>query len=478
MKNILLVVMLFISGLSIAQQLPTDVWGIRNVVRNSDNVQTSVYLSRSSEDLCFDGFTISAPTRFVRIPSSGNNIIGVGTDVNNLTNYTVLGSFAPQPQWGFYIGSGQSRSRANEVARVCVNRVTEIRDVRFSGGDGQEIIAFTYEAITSGRFRVWVEDAANGHTRVRLNGGTLDYYERNGGTVDPISFTVPQRQVGNAYVIKMAATTDLDIPISQETPIIQGTRVISIDSRGVQFITASNNVGADNIWLDRIQREPGAGRNRGRFKEGATRHWSRAGGKIRRYTINFNQPSGGSHDLYTYEAIQINTQREGDSNRWIRQLNGPRIHMTWRQTAAPSKSDVWYNIKWRLELPPGWNQNDISQTQIRLYSAGNDIPWTIGGDQYGGNVADLLSNGAVLTNWRYADNNWEVGVGFHYHGSTYRIKLVDHVSHGGAYPTSGSAYTGGVYNQIGGTPWNYDFYSNRHTTGGHHPGSINFNSGW
>ena len=91
----------------------------------------------------------------------------------------------------------------------------------------------------------------------------------------------------------------------------------------------------------------------------------------------------------------------------------------------------------------------------------------------------MLNGHRTLTNWRYTDNEWEVGIRFTARGRTYGIKLVDHISHNEGRRTSGTDRTGGVYNQIGAAPWNYDFYSNRNSNGGgHHPGRIHFENSW
>ena len=471
--------MLFISSISIAQNLPTDVWGIRNVVRNSDNEQVSVYLSRSSEDLCLDGFTISAPTRYVRIPSSGDNIVGVGTDLNSLTNYTVLGSFAPQPQGGAYTGSGQNRSRTTTTANTCVNRVTGIRNVRFSGGgDGHEFLSFNYSATEAGRFRVWIVDVGSGNdVPVRLV-SFGDYYEFDGGASRPISITVPERELGNAYEIRMAAVSDLDLAIVQETPIIGGTRITNINSSRIEFITASNDLGADDIWLDRFHRGDSPSRSRGRFKTGARLVEERVGGKIREYVVTF-----GSTELYTYEGIQVNAQRGAQSNRHDRALNGPTIEYTWRNAGARDNDDAWINIQWRVNLPPGWRESGLSNYQIRIYSRDNGVN-RIHLNNAADSRSEFLSGnntwGSGITH-RYADNDWELGVGVDYNGRTYRIKIVDNVGHGehngGNRPRNGDR-TGGVTNSIGGVPINRDHSGTSSTHGGHRPGSINFNDGW
>ena len=481
--------MLFLSGFSIAQNLPRDVFGIRDLLlENGDSFQRIQYLTRSAAELCHADHDIADTAhRYVRIPSSGANIIGIGTDANSLTNYTVLGSFRSQPRTGFYGantgGLLSSQINWNTVPRTrlaetdptpCETRVTEIRDINFSGGDGIEVLSFHYTANEPSLFRVWVIDVANGNTPVRV-ANNREYYEFHGGTVDPVSFSVPQRQIGNVYEIRMAAVSDLDLVTIQEAPIVVGTRILSIDSRGLQFITASNNAGADNIWLDRIHRGDTPSRNRNRFKEGVTtKHWSRAGDKVRRYTISFS-----NGELYTYESIQLNTQRTGDSNRWVRQLNGPRVHFTWRNRAS---NDAWYSLNWRVELPPGWTASDISNPQVRMYSRGNDLPWTLNPDV---SVSQMLNSHQTLTNWRYTDNEWELGVRFTARGRTYAIKLVDHISHNEDRRTSGTDRTGGLYNQVrntgrnGNEPWNYDFYSNRNQNGGgHHPGRVHFENTW
>ena len=491
MKNLILMVMLFLSGFSIAQnQLPTDVWGIRNTgFQGQTPLSHRVYLSRSSEELCHDMFEIADPSRYVRIPSSGDNIIGVGTDLNNLTNYTVLGSFTPQPRFGFYEAHQQhdgvdfetvarTRSGAYNDPAPCVNRVTEIRDVRFSvNGAGDEIIAFTYEASAPGRFRVWIEDAGNNNARVRVNGGTADHYERNGGTVDPVSLSLPRRQVGNAYVIKMAAVSDLDEVYSQEAPIVGGTRITNINSDRIEFITASNDLGPDVIWLDRFHRENRpSSRTRGRFKTGATKNWERAGGKIRKFTVEF-----GSTDLYTYEGVQVNAERGEQPNRSVRALNGATITFTWRNAGEPSKGDAWIGINWRLELPPGWRESGITNPQIRIYSNDGNLRTTT---REGADDRDELLSGSYNfgggNTWRYADNDWELGVGFNYNGRTYRIKLVDNVGHGehnGGNRPTGSDRAGGMRNEIGGLITN-EGHGGIRAEGGSRSGSINFNSGW
>ena len=480
MKKLLLVVMLFISGLSIAQ----DTWVVRSVVPEGDvtySQSVNRYLTQVTDRLCHPGYNIGEVLSYVTLNS---NSITIGSDpvIDTGTTYNTVGDYRSNinliSRRGWYNrglrtglnGGFDWRQIGQQGDPIpCETRVTEIRDINFSGGDGIEVLSFHYTANKANQFRVWVVDVANGNTPVRV-ANDREYFQFHGGTVDPVSFSVPQRQIGNAYEIRMAAVSDLDLVTTQEAPIVVGTRILSIDSRGLQFITASNNVGADNIWLDRIHRGDTPSRNRGRFKEGVTtRHWSRAGGKVRRFTINFNDG-----DLYTYEGIQLNTQRAGDSNRWVRQLNGPRVHFTWRNIAS---NDAELYLNWRVELPPGWSESGITNPQYRLYSASGDIPWTINNTNI--SVGDMLSGNYRISNWRYVDNFWELGIRFNYAGRTYGIKLEDHVSHNEDRRRSGDDRTGGLYNQIGGTPWNYDFYSNRNSNGGgHHPGTINFNNSW
>ena len=357
--------------------------------------------------------------------------------------------------------------------------VTEIRGARFSGGgDGHEILSFNYSATRASRFRVWIVDVGSGSdVPVRLV-SFGDYYEFDGSASRPISITIPEREVGNAYEIRMAAVSDLDIPISQETPIVGGTKITNINSDRVEFLTASNDLGGDVIWLDRFHRGDTPGRSQGRFKTGATGVSTSAGGKIRRYVVRFSRT-----DLYTYEGVQVNAQRGAQSNRHDRALNGPTIEYTWRNAGAQNNDDAWINIQWRVNLPPGWSESGLSNYQIRIWSRDNGVN-RIHLNNAADSRSEFLSGnntwGGGITH-RYADNDWELGVGVNYNGRTYRIKIVDNVGHGehngGNRPRNGDR-TGGVTNSIGGVPINRDHSGTSSTHGGHRPGSINFNDGW
>ena len=508
MKNILLVVMLFISGISIAQNLPADVFGIRDLLlENGDPFQRIQYLTRSNEELCHNDHDIAdVAHRYVRIPSSGRNIIGVGTDVNNLTNYTVLGSFAPQPRTGFYGantgGLLSSQINWNTVPRTrlaendptpCETRVTEIRGLGFSGrGDGHEIISFSYHANKGGRFRVEIVDIGDGNpSTVRLTNGD-EYYEFNGDNDGPVAFTIPQREIGNMYEIRMFATSDSDLAITQVAPIIEGTRIISIDSRGLQFVVAKNGDGSsDNIWLDRKPRIRGTESNRltGRFKQGAISRGGSDNGFIKRYAIHF-----GSGELRPYETIALVVERSGNRFPVLSQLNGPVVRMTWhvtrRQGASSRRDDSFsggfgYSV---VSLPPGWDYDDmeeISDDHYGRYYTGVDgvhSPYTF-------TYSDNPANGSAgsPTNWELRDNWFELGYRFRYAGHNYTLKIWDHISHGDSRLGSGNQSNnhhdnGGVFNEPtseGMRIGNIDHSGSHATTNGNQNGrDMNFNTSW
>ena len=470
---------------------PDNVWSIRNA--DNSNGRGILYTNVSGEH-CHGIYDISDPVRYVRLPQ-GNDLMSFGTDINNLTEYTFAG---PRPYYanevGFYFPTGNfptsdivdSTRRARDVTQqveVCAGQINSLWAAEFSDSHepGEEFFQFRYELNRPLRLRAYIVDAANNDAPIRLP-DSGDYYGFDGDH-GLVTISVPERQIGQAYKLILQIDDDRSTAVENQTPLKEGIRVIGIDSRGLRFMVAHRDGNSgDRIWIDRINRGDTPSRNRGRFKTNYDVMTSSFGGRIKRYTIHF-----GRDDLYTYEAVQINAQRGTDNtNPWVRQLNGPQIRFTWRNVGSASRSDVSYGFDWRIELPPGWDKNQVTNRQIRFYSGGESAgAIEADDDDARDDIDEFLSGthnrgvGTFSFGWQHADNDWEMGVGFDFAGRRYRIKLVDHINHGRSpRPGAGTNPTGGVYNTIhphgrsANIVGNVDHSENSGTHGGHHAGRI------
>ena len=507
--------MLFFSGMSIAQHLPTNVWAVRSVVPEGDQSYPQTvnrYLTTASGDLCHPGYNIGEILSYTKLNATADNRIEIGTDLNNLTAYVGVGDWRSRvsitPQRGFYNYNPHRSTIQEDVSswtrfptagdpRFCNNEITGISNVRIAPvNDEFERLHFTYNSLSPTRVRVIVSadqgidrDNTNGLWRVPIrwveNGGEnveLTAQQELGSA--SYSVLVPKREVGTVYRLNLSPGEregNLGHRNHVVEDVVPGAFITNINSRELQIVIASNSPDGSSIWIDRISKE-GTGRDRnnfysrfgtnsGRFEETA----SRAGGRLKRYRDRFY---GG--DLRPYEAIRVDYNKGGHIGH-VEQLNGPIVNYTWHNNGARNDNDSRLTLRWRLDLPPGWSSSRFTNTLIRFYS---DDGYRLGAAS---NVArvdfpnntDSRRNASAFVEGSYTntgdhrwhDNNWELGVSLDYEGQRYRIKLEDHVSHDLSRPEAGPR-EGGLRNGIRSRVTNTD---NR---GGSHGGSINYNNSY
>ena len=514
MKNILLVVMLFISGLSIAQHLPTNVWAVRSVVPEGDTSYPQTvnrYLTTASGDLCHPGYNIGEILSYTKLNATADNRVEIGTDLNNLTPYVGVGNWRSElsvtPQRGFYNYNPSRSSLQAEVSDwtrfptagdpvFCNNEITSISNVRISAYNDQfERLHFSYNSLSPTRVRVIVSgdagidrDNSNGAWRVPIrwveNGGeNTELVHTTEAGSGSYSVLVPKREVGTVYRLNLSPSEregNLGHRNHVVEDVVPGAFITNIHSRELQIVIASNSPDGSSIWIDRISREGTGrdadnfysrfGRNSDRFEETA----SRAGGRLKRYRVRFY-----GEDLRPYEAIRVDYNKGGHVGR-IDQLNGPIINFTWVNNGARNRDDSNLSLRWRLDLPPGWSSSRFTNTLIRFYSDDGFRPGAatnVARVDFPNNTDSRRNASAFVEgqysggNWRWHDNEWELGVSLDYEGRRYRIKLEDHVSHNSGRPESGPR-EGGLRNGI------RSRVTNTGERGGSHGGSINYNNSY
>ena len=480
---------LFIIFASLAVQAQQNRWVVRSVVPEGDpqyNQSVNRLLTtRTDLDVCHPGYNIGEILSYVQLNATADNVVQIGTRPDALVSYTGVGNWRENvsvySQRGWYArgnipdGSGGVRIGWTQVSgqgdvRGCTNeiRISNPRITDSAVNGAEELFFSASLANENERLRVTVRDIGIGEgSALELNTGT--HYSFDGRTTSrDVSLHLDEREVGNIYVLRVASEADPTNFAEYTFPVKSGGRILSINSDQMQFVIAdSRNTGRDHIRIHRRHRGDEGSRSLNDFRTNShptfRETWSREGGRVRRYSVRFD-----GH-LRPYESVILNHSRSGSPSNNVPQLNGPRIYYTWTNNAASSNSDVSYRLAWRIELPPGWSRSGFSQRQIRLYSRDNNLPWTQNPSL---SVGHFFNSGAPQTNWRYADNNWELGVRFVYNGDTYGIKLRDHIAHGSGRPKAGSGRAGGLYNGISARVHNTD------TRGGSHGGSINFNNTW
>ena len=497
MKNLIITVMLFLGAISYGQEMySNNTWAIKNVTGNSRVSATNRLLTTVSEDLCHDIFTIGADIRYIQLNEPSDNRIGLGTNFNNLTQYSTVGDFRSNINIrdGWYNSSqGLYTQITNESdPYACLNTI-EIRSAHYTRyNDDLENVVLNYRLGNAEQVRIRIENLAG-------RAETINFPEYHGDSeifLTPqtregqFQFRVPKRRIGDVYKITVDIAEDNSVVAEHYSPTVEGVRIISIDSRGLQFIVARNNDdGWDNLWLDRKPRVRGqeSHRRTNRFKtrSHATQDWTRLGRTVKKYTIPF-----ASGEFLPYETLALVVERSNRRFSTVSQLNGPVIRWTWHAnyTGGSTRSDDSYNlaINYRVtELPPGWNASDMTLIDGEARRTYTDdsccLPYSAEG---GDNVQQGNQNSGL---WEFMDNEWEFGHRFRYAGHTYLIKMWDHVSHDDDRLGTGNQRNnrddrGGVFNNPtseGMIIGNIDHSGSHATTNGNHNGrDLNFNTSW
>ena len=511
MKNLLLVVMLFISGLSIAQHLPTNVWAVRSVVPEGDtsyNQNVNRYFTTASGDLCHPGYNIGEILSYTKLNATADNRVEIGTDLNNLTPQVGVGEWRAglsiSPQRGWYNRRVERPAGEDIIVwekisqqgdpRFCNNAITSISNVRISAYNNQfERLHFSYNSLSPTRLRVIVSgdagidrDNTNGVWRVPIrwveNGGEnnelVHTTEAGSGSY---SVLVPKRQVGTVYRLNLSPGEregNLGHMNHVVEDVVPGAFLTNINRNTLEFVIASDSPDGASVWIDRISRDGNDrdannfysrfGNNSSRFVETA----NRAGGKLRRYRVNIH-----TGDLNPYEAVRIDFNKGGYIGH-LEQLNGPTITFGWHNNGARNRDDSHLSLNWDIDLPPGWDRSGLTNTIVRFFSNDGYGALRVAAETYTLEPRNTRNNGSAFlmgghghSNWEYHDNAWELGVSLDYRGSRYRIKLVDRVDHN--HPNGrpeGGPRAGSISNGIRSNA------NNRDTRGGSHNGYIHFNN--
>ena len=441
MKNILLVVMLFISSISIAQHLPTNVWAVRSVVPEGDTSYPQTvnrYLTTASGDLCHPGYNIGEILSYTKLNATANNRVEIGTDLDNLTPYVGVGdwrsgvSITPQRGWYNYSTERDEWRKISQQGdpRFCNNEITSISNVRISAYNDQfERLHFTYNSLSPTRLRVIVSadagidrDNTNGAWRVPIrwveNGGeNTELTAQQELSSAAYSVLVPKRQVGTVYRLNLSPGEregNLGHRNHVVEDVVPGAFLTNINRNTLEFVIASDSPDGASIWIDRISRDGNDrdannfysrfGNNSSRFVETA----NRAGGKLRRYRVNIH-----TGDLNPYEAVRIDFNKGGYIGH-LEQLNGPTVHFTWDNNGARNRDDSRLNLRWRLDLPPGWHSSRFTNTIIRYFSndgyrfgAVADVTHTVFPANTRDNGSAFVEGSRGFNTWQYHDNDWE-----------------------------------------------------------------------
>ena len=284
---------------------------------------------------------------------------------------------------------------------------------------------------------------------------------------DDITIYVPKREIGDVWRLHLSPGENTDFSGVRETIltdpqyIVPGVEIITINNDFVEFVVAGSN---DDpiIFVDKLKRLRSEGydddywvlngRRSGQFQRIYGQHGSYANGNIKRYRLNF----GGY--MIPYESVRLDVRVGGrGSNIQKIQMNGPEIRYFWTNN-RPDNADETWQLKWQMELPPGWDASSISRGQIRAWGdtdyLGSTWPRDNGRSDtgYGGSYTNgvyTFDSNTWNHGWRFADNAWELGFRFIYRGDTYIIKMTDHITHGGNRLSPNRGTSGGFTNG----PW-------------------------
>ena len=475
--------MLFISGLSIAQQ---NRWVVRSVIPEGDQSYSQsvnrLLTQRTDNDICHPGFNIGEVLSYVQLNATADNVVQIGTNPNALVSYTGVGNWREgvsvwrQRGWYSYFvtrPAGIDIINWNQISGQgdpinCSNDLTDVQATISGSDEDDEILAIRYRVRDRDNLRITIRNELY-DSNVNINGSSNPHvFDANG--LGTRSIRVPKRRSGDIYTIRVAFDNDLDNYEETTLQIVNGIRVESIDRYGINFIVADRgNTGTDNIRLDRVHRGDDTSRNQNSF-DTASQRFSRAGGRVRAYVSHYDGK------LRAYEAVRIVARRGGNERTYI-QLNGPTIEFTWFNRGVSNRDNVNLNLHWKLILPPGWSKTRLTNRGIRFFSNDGYRPFAIAATtttryRNVSNVDTFIQGSLNNFNlWQYMDNNWEVGVNFDYNGLNYRIKIVDHVGHGNGRPER-TDYRGGARTGHSGRVTNFN------EVGGSHSGSITWNRNW
>ena len=495
MKKLLIAIVLLLSaGNTFAQNTyPNNLWGLRTT-----SSEHEFYFTQTSECLTDRTGFRSPNEEVVRFYQFNDDTVKIGEDQNNLVTYQRTGpnqdrahrihdlvGFTPRWITSDVVDGVNNNFRNSTNTRppsFCNNRIVEVTNIRISEVPGHptlERLQFSYRSLENTRVRIIVsgdrgvrelgsQNIYRHQIRWAPTGSTRNELMNEGATrSDDITIYVPKREIGDVWRLHLSPGENTDFSGVRETIltdpqyIVPGVEIITINNDFVEFVVAGSN---DDpiIFVDKLKRLRSEGydddywvlngRRSGQFQRIYGQHGSYANGNIKRYRLNF----GGY--MIPYESVRLDVRVGGrGSNIQKIQMNGPEIRYFWTNN-RPDNADETWQLKWQMELPPGWDASSISRGQIRAWGdtdyLGSTWPRDNGRSDtgYGGSYTNgvyTFDSNTWNHGWRFADNAWELGFRFIYRGDTYIIKMTDHITHGGNRLSPNRGTSGGFTNG----PW-------------------------
>ena len=471
MKNILYIILLFVGISTYAQdRLPVRNYRVDNVDFDGD---ARYQMTRTAEP-CLDAVDLldTYYLRFGRYPSSstGTTTIEIADNRNftgSSTSYVVTDDYIRRERprltsnhlnvsWGIH---RQNHLSVDEIRPLTTrfdedfcsgrraNRITRIEDVQISPVSGYpnlERITFTYHAAQPTNPVISVRNIeAEGDPALDIseapNGFFSDSRRINARYLTrTIRIYVAKRQVGDVYALIVSADGSGQLTDILHEPefIAPGHIVTNINSDFLDF-EIHGSVDTPRIFIDRLANQAEGYRrfDNDRWREGDLQERNSFNPAIKKYRLNFN----GS--IRPYEGVRVDYQVGGSgTTRQFTQLNGPTIRFRWSTQAVSNGRVNQTGLYWYLDLPPGWEANQMGARIVRFYT--HD-----GGTRrqtFFPNINDnnWISGNLTAGDEEFVDNLWEMGVSFYYRNQHYHQKLLDHVSDNG--PRDSERTQGGV----------------------------------
>ena len=432
MKNLLLIVMLFVSGLSIAQSRVLHVERYNNFLDAGDAL-----LITDNANNCVDA---NRDSRYSIIYSNRDSNLAWNRVTLGLVNYELVSPISDAsatPRRGWYRNRNSNwlhtEIQAAAAEYRCVGDHGLSLGSQTRNGDN---VRYTFNTVQNGLRQYSVDFTVyDDITGERLLSRNLQ--RSPNGEAELITgsaqFDVPRPLPGHRHRIEVTVFNgeqgDYDETFYSQVNADENIIIKDFAQGWVRFWTVSNITNND----DRVNVRAISRLVDGRISHNSYSGWKRitpnrvlADG----YTKEYIYSHDGRRRVENFETIEVNAQRDGQGEFTRKfQLQGPRPRLRFRlsRNSESNKQNAEWRIRteWQLNLPPQWDESQILDIQSSAYSEERlnsaSVIWRWVREQShrhdGLNIDRTRRRGASDDGrdenmWRYTDNTWWFTVTF------------------------------------------------------------------